>query len=150
MLKKYYQINPHTMKKIILLILMYSGIAFSAISQEDQKDVGRLQAYKIAFLTKKLNLTPEEAQRFWPIYNKYEDELRSARIENRQNKASEIVTEEKILNIRKKYNGEFSKALSTEKVNTLFKSEREFGNIVQKEFMERRNQRTNNLKRNRQ
>ena len=129
---------------------MYSGIAFSAISQEDQKDVGRLQAYKIAFLTKKLNLTPEEAQRFWPIYNKYEDELRSARIENRQNKASEIVTEEKILNIRKKYNGEFSKALSTEKVNTLFKSEREFGNIVQKEFMERRNQRTNNLKRNRQ
>jgi len=138
------------MKKIILLILMYSGIAFSAISQDDQKDAGRLQAYKIAFLTKKLNLSPEEAQRFWPIYNKYEEELRFARIENRQNKASEIVTEEKILNIRKKYNGEFGKALSTEKVNTLFKSEREFGNIVQREFMERRNQKTNNLKRNRQ
>lgn len=129
---------------------MYSGIAFSAISQDDQKDAGRLQAYKIAFLTKKLNLSPEEAQRFWPIYNKYEEELRFARIENRQNKASEIVTEEKILNIRKKYNGEFGKALSTEKVNTLFKSEREFGNIVQREFMERRNQKTNNLKRNRQ
>ncbi|MBC7827024.1 MAG: hypothetical protein H7122_04715 [Chitinophagaceae bacterium] len=135
------------MKRIILLILLYTGIAFSAMSQDDQKDAGRLQAYKIAFLTKKLNLSPEEAQRFWPIYNKYEDELRAARIENRQNKASEIVTEEKILNIRKKYNGEFTKALSTEKVNTLFRSEREFGNIVQKEFLERRNQKNNNLKR---
>ena len=138
------------MKKIILLILIYTGIAFSAMAQDEQKDAGRLQAYKIAFLTKKLNLSPEEAQRFWPIYNKYEEELRAARIENRQNKASEIVTEEKILNIRKKYNGEFSKALSTEKVNTLFRSEREFGNIVQKEFLERRNQKNNNLKRNRQ
>lgn len=138
------------MKKIILLILLYSGIALSAISQDDQRDAGRLQAYKIAFLTKKLNLSPEEAQRFWPIYNKYEDEMRAARIENRQNKASEIVTEEKILNIRKKYNGEFSKALSSEKVDKLFKSEREFGNIVQKEFLERRNQKNNNLKRNRQ
>jgi Skp family chaperone for outer membrane proteins len=138
------------MKKIILLILMCGGIAFSAIAQDDPKDAGRLQAYKIAFLTKKMNLTPEEAQRFWPIYNKYEAELRTARREDRKNKASEIVTEEKILNIRKKYNGEFSKALSTEKVNTLFKSEKEFGNIVQKEFLERRNQRPNNIKRNRE
>lgn len=138
------------MKKIILLILIYTVAAFSAIGQDDQKDGGRLQAYKIAFLTKKLNLSPEEAQRFWPVYNKYEEELKVARIENRQNKASEIVTEEKILNIRKKYNGEFAKALSTEKVNTLFRSEREFGNIVQRELMERRNQKNNNLKRNRQ
>jgi hypothetical protein len=129
---------------------MYASIALSAMAQDEQRDAGRLQAYKIAFLTKKLNLTPEEAQRFWPIYNQYEAEMRSARIENRQNKASEIATEEKILNIRKKYNGEFSKALSTEKVNTLFRSEKEFGNIVQKEFLERRNQKSNNIKRNRQ
>jgi hypothetical protein len=138
------------MKKIILLIIIYAGIALSAMAQDEQRDAGRLQAYKIAFLTKKLNLTPEEAQRFWPIYNQYEAEMRTARIADRQNKASEIATEEKILNIRKKYNGEFSKALSTEKVNTLFRSEKEFGNIVQKEFLERRNQKSNNIKRNRQ
>jgi hypothetical protein len=137
------------MKKI-LLILIFAGVAFSAMAQDDQTDLGKLQAYKIAFLTKKLNLSPEEAQRFWPIYNKYEAELRTARREDRQNKASEIVTEEKILNIRKKYNGEFTKALSTEKVNTLFKSEKEFGNIVQKELLDRRSQKSNNIKRNRQ
>ena len=138
------------MKKIILLILIYAGVAFSASAQDEQRDVNRLQAYKIAFLTRKLNLSPDEAQKFWPIYNKYEDELRAARIENRQNKASEIDTEEKILNIRKKYNGEFSKALPSEKVNTVFRSEREFGNIIQKELLERKNQRNNNLKRDRE
>lgn len=135
------------MKRIILLLLLYAGIVFSANAQDEQREAGRLQAYKIAFLTKKLNLTPEEAQRFWPIYNKYEDELRAARIEHRQNKATEIATEEKILNIRKKYNDEFSKALSSEKVDRLFKSEREFGNIVQKEMLDRKIQRNNNLKR---
>jgi hypothetical protein len=134
------------MKKIILFIL-YTGLAFSTMAQDEQKDLQRLQAYKIAFLTKKLTLSPEEAQRFWPIYNKYEEELRAARIENRQNKASEIATDEKILNIRKKYNGEFSKALSTEKVNTLFRSEREFAMMVQRELMERRSQKNNNPKR---
>lgn len=138
------------MKKIILLFILYTVVAFSAMSQDEPKDAGRLQAYKIAFLTKKLSLSPEEAQRFWPIYNKYEDELKTARMENRQNNTAEIVREEKILTIRKKYNGEFTKALSTDKVNTLFRSEKEFGNMVQKEFLERRNQKNNNLKRNRQ
>jgi hypothetical protein len=136
------------MKKIILLILLSAGIAASSTAQDEQ-NAGRLQAYKIAFLTKKLNLSPEEAQRFWPIYNKYETELRAARIEGRRNN-KEIETEEKILNIRKKYNDEFTKALSSEKVNTLFKSEREFGNIIQKEVLERRNQKNNNLKRKRE
>ena len=137
------------MKKIILLILLYTGFAASAMAQDEQKDIGRLQAYKIAFLTKKLNLSPEEAQKFWPIYNKYETELRSARIEGRSTK-KEIETEEKILNIRKKYNTEFTKAISSEKVNQLFKSEREFSNMIQREILERRNQKNNNPKRKRE
>lgn len=127
------------MKKIFLLVLLYAGIVTTAVAQE-QRDAGRLQAYKIAFLTRKLSLTPEEAQKFWPIYNKYEGELRAARIEGRTTK-KEIETEEKILNIRKKYSTEFTKAISEEKVNQLFKAEREFSTIVQKEFLERRNQR---------
>ncbi|HKH60317.1 MAG TPA: hypothetical protein VKA49_05770 [Flavitalea sp.] len=137
------------MKKIILLILLYAGVVTPTLAQDDQRDANRLQAYKIAFLTRKLNLTTEEAQKFWPIYNKYEAELRAARIQGRANN-KEIETEEKILNIRKKYNGEFEKALPSEKVNQLFKSEREFSNIVQREMMDRKMQKNNNLKRNRQ
>ena len=128
------------MKNLLLLFSFFFTLS-SGYTQNDEdlkNDGGRLQAYKIAFLTKKLNLSPDEAQRFWPIYNKYEGEIRSARIEYRQKKGNEIEIEEKILNIRKKYNNEFGKALTTEKVNTLFRSEKEFGSIVQKEMLERR------------
>lgn len=139
------------MKKILIILVALISFAGAGMGQDkDPKnaEAGRLQAYKIAFLTKRLNLTPDEAQRFWPIYNQYEQELRQARIENRQKNGDVIEVEEKILNIRKKYNGEFGKAINPDKINLLFRSEKEFGNIVQKELMERRQQNPNNRRRN--
>lgn len=135
------------MKRIFTLLIFSLAVSLTALAQENPKnEAGRLEAFKIAYLTKKLNLSPEEAQRFWPIYNKYQQELRSTRMDNRQQPANEIEREERILNIRKKYNDEFSRALNKEKVNTLYKSEREFGAMVQKELMERRAQRMDNRK----
>lgn len=137
------------MKKIILILLMALGISAVSMAQDDgdagQKGNGsRIEALKIAYLTKKLNLSTEEAQKFWPIYNEYMGEIRKTRIDARQNQEGEIGTEEKLLNIRKKYNGEFGKALSSEKVNTFFKAEKEFGTVLQKELMERRMQKMEN------
>lgn len=135
------------MQKIFTLLVFSFAVSMAALAQENPKnEAGRLEAFKIAYLTKKLNLSPEEAQRFWPVYNKYQQELRSARVDNRSQPADEIEREERILNIRKKYNDEFSRALNKEKVNTLYKSEREFGAMVQKELLERRQQRMDNRK----
>jgi hypothetical protein len=122
------------MKKYLLILLLALGSLFNAQAQDGEK----LQALKIAYLTKKLDLSPEEAQRFWPIYNKYTEEIRSIRQEQKLNNKTEIDTEEKILNVRKKYNGEFARALSAEKVNTFFRSEKDFGMIIQRELQERR------------
>jgi hypothetical protein len=124
------------------------GATLVTVAQDsDEKGGGnRIEALKIAYLTKKLNLSTDEAQKFWPIYNQYVSEIRKTRFDARQNKEGEIPTEEKILNIRKKYNGEFGKALSSEKINTFFKAEKEFGTGVQKELMERRMQRLENRK----
>src|SRR4051812_2313664 len=137
------------MKKIILIIVMALGISAVSLAQDDndagQKSNGsRIEALKIAYLTKKLNLSTDEAQKFWPIYNEYMGEIRKTRIDARQNQEGEIPTEEKLLNIRKKYNGEFNKALSSEKVNTFFKAEKEFGTVLQKELLERRMQKMEN------
>ncbi|MFL5744236.1 MAG: hypothetical protein ACJ751_06200 [Niastella sp.] len=137
------------MKKIILIIVMALGISAVSLAQDDndagQKGNGsRIEALKIAYLTKKLNLSTDEAQKFWPIYNEYMGEIRKTRIDARQNQEGEIPTEEKLLNIRKKYNGEFNKALSSEKVNTFFKAEKEFGTVLQKELLERRMQKMEN------
>ncbi|HEX6428026.1 MAG TPA: hypothetical protein VF008_10090 [Niastella sp.] len=136
------------MKKILLIIVIALGASLVSVAQDDngEKNGGRLEALKIGYLTKKLNLSTDEAQKFWPIYNQYMTEIRKTRIDARQNKEGEIPTEEKLLNIRKKYNGEFNKALSSEKVNTFFKAEKEFGTVLQKELMERRQQRLENRK----
>ena len=123
------------MKNIYLIITFLFAFSMSNFAQNG----GRLEAYKIAYLTNKLSLTPQEAQRFWPIYNQYENELRAVRIESRQGGKDELEREEKVLNIRKKYNTEFAKVISPEKVNTLFRVEKEFNALVQKEMMERRN-----------
>lgn len=122
------------MKRYLLILLLAVGSLLNAKAQDGE----RLQALKIAYLTKKLDLSPEEAQRFWPIYNKYTEEIRSIRLEQKAKNEDELTVEDKILTVRKKYNGEFSKALSAEKVNTLFRSEKDFGAIIQRELQERR------------
>ena len=135
------------MKKYLFIIALLLGFTVAGMSQdEEKKDGGRIEALKIAYLTRKLNLTTEEAQKFWPVYNKYADELRKAQIEARQNNTTEIDRDEKVLNIRKRYNGEFAKALSAEKANSFFRVEKEFNSFLQKEMIERRQ---NKLDRNR-
>ncbi|MDR3717027.1 MAG: hypothetical protein P4L51_29805 [Puia sp.] len=101
---------------------------------------GRVEAYKTWFLTQRMNLTPEEGQRFWPIYNQYTAEMRQVQLAFRDNR-DELAREEAVLNIRKKYNFEFSRALPREKVNMFFRSERDFNNSLQRELIQRRQDR---------
>lgn len=39
----------------------------------------RIEAQRIAFITQKLSLTPDEATKFWPVYNEHKDELKEMR-----------------------------------------------------------------------
>jgi hypothetical protein len=75
-----------TMKKvIIILMIMFILPAIKLASQTPNFD--KLNAYKIGFFTKKLNLTSEEAEKFWPVYNDYQ-------------KQKNIIQQEKISLIR--------------------------------------------------
>ena len=125
-----------------LLTILFLICTLSLFSQQnnlqDESDGSRIEALKIAYITKKLNLSPDEAQKFWPIYNNYANEMREVRRDQRRNNTSELDTEDKYLRIRKKYNTEFSRALNPDKVNAFFGSEKDFGNFVQKELSERR------------
>lgn len=48
-------------------------------SEEQRKKVfERIQSEKIAFLTNALDLSPEEAQKFWPVYNEFRKEADAA------------------------------------------------------------------------
>ncbi len=133
--------------KRILTILAFALLVFNlSTSAQNQgnnlrNNGGKIEALKIAFLTNKMALTPAEAQQFWPVYNKYTEDIRKTRLDAREKKQSEIATEEKVLAIRKRYETEFGKVLSNEKVNAFFKAEKEFGTYLQKEIMERRQNR---------
>ncbi len=63
--------NSDMKTRIILLILPAILIGLQASGQNPNME--RLKAYKIAFFTKRLNLTPQEAEKFWPVYNEYQD-----------------------------------------------------------------------------
>jgi hypothetical protein len=96
---------------------------------------------KTGFITNRLQLTPEEAQKFWPIYNSYAREIRQAYFTYRsQQNANEIGLEESLLNIKKKYSVEFLKAISPPKINEFFRAEKDFNIFVQRELQRRQMQ----------
>jgi len=139
------------MKRIFLLsaFLVCSLVAFS---QEQGKHPGkpnmgdRIKSEKIAYFTDVLNLSPEEAQVFWPIYNKFWEENMAAHDKTMKafgkiapkdgnsltGKELEAATDEyvKLLtteqNVLAKYYPEFKKVLGTEKVAKLFFAEESF------------------------
>lgn len=127
--------------KYIFTLLFFLG-SFQFIAQAQERDGERLEALKVAYLTKKLNLNSEEAQKFWPVYNEYIADMKKVRQENRG--GDELKREEKLLEVRKKYQASFSKALSADRANQFFKAEKEFYSYVQKELQERRQQRQDN------
>ncbi len=132
------------MKRLLSIVGIVCLLVLPGLAQDNtgmqKPDGSRLEALKIAYITKRLDLSTEEAQRFWPVYNQYMIEIRGARQAYQVDK-DEIKLEESILNIRKKYRPDFEKTLSPPKVNLFFRSEKEFGNLVQKEWQERRQQR---------
>lgn len=73
--------------KNLLYTLMISALMIAGAGQvQAQKkcDEGwkeKMMSEKIAFLTHELNITPMEAQTFWPVYNKIEKEKDEARHE---------------------------------------------------------------------
>ena len=61
-----------------MMVLIGVGTA-QAQQKTDDGWKERVMSEKIAFLTMELNITPEEAQVFWPVYNKVEKEIDQAR-----------------------------------------------------------------------
>lgn len=80
------------MNKIVLILsFIFAFLANSSSAQTGTASKGkqdttqtvsgaeRVQALKVAFITKALNLTSDEAEKFWPIYNEYQDKRETAR-----------------------------------------------------------------------
>ncbi|MEP6596984.1 MAG: hypothetical protein ABJA71_13610 [Ginsengibacter sp.] len=135
------------MKRRILIITFALGsFCFTKAQDEDAGKRGeKIQALKIAFITQKLALSSEEAQRFWPVYNQYENEIKSLFREN--GNGDVIENDERLLNIRKKYRPEFVKVLGDVRMNKLFLAEKEFRGVLLQHLKNRNNQQGQMLRR---
>lgn len=68
------------MKKILTLLLI--SIYSISFAQENPK-LERIKTLRIAFFSDKLDLTTNEAQKFWPIYNEFESKQTDIRKQKR-------------------------------------------------------------------
>lgn len=129
------------MKKNILLFFAFIiPFHYFCTAQKMEGRMKRAEGLMIAYLTKQLDLTPKEAETFWPIYRNYIGEIRSKKRESKRGMEEDpLALEEEILNIRKKYKSDFKKILgSDERVNKIFISEQTFKEILRRELMNRR------------
>jgi hypothetical protein len=135
------------MKKIILSFLLSFLVVGITMAQPPERPAGprgkgprpskeNVEALKVAFMTRHLNLTIEEAQKFWPAYNACFEELKKARQEKKEDV---LAFEEASLNIKKKYRNDFKKALgSDERVNKALTADRAFMEMIKRELQNRR------------
>ena len=72
------------MKNLILIAFLFVLPILVLAQKPDDKKHDEIESYKIAYLTQKLDLSPEEAKIFWPIYNDYQKEQAELRKERGQ------------------------------------------------------------------
>ena len=128
------------MKKIYILLVLFSlsSIARSQDNQPviDEKKAQDIEALKVAYISKELELTPEEAQRFWPVYNQYSQEMKELRRAAKDNN-DVLDRDEKVLNLRKHYRDQFSKILGPQRMNRLYDTEGHFQQLLIKAMRKR-------------
>ncbi|MEJ2585197.1 MAG: hypothetical protein P8Z38_09185 [Robiginitalea sp.] len=66
------------------LVFLGAFMFLFMVRAQDRRNQEQIKSLKIAFFTERLNLTPEEATVFWPIYNDHEKEKEGLRDQQRQ------------------------------------------------------------------
>jgi Spy/CpxP family protein refolding chaperone len=143
-----------------LLILALSFVCFSSFAQQGrmQEKLEKVNNLKIAYLTKALELSSAQAEKFWPIYNNYEKELMLTRRSFKQKHMNDrmdglsdkeskdllddqIAMESAVVAIRKNYRNEFLKVLTPQQLVSLMEAEKKFNQLLKDKMRERREDR---------
>ncbi|MBP7395665.1 MAG: sensor of ECF-type sigma factor [Flavobacterium sp.] len=144
-----------TIKKLFpYLFLLLSVITYGQNERLKEKR-DQIKAMKVAFLTSELNLTSDEAEKFWPVYNAYDDkqfELRHQKMKTYARKLNDgsldnmsdrealaflnqiESTDEEQYVIRKKFNSALRNILPPTKILKLRKSEVDFDRKLLKQY----------------
>lgn len=131
--------------RLPVLLLISAFFILPVNSQQTDESINRIKAAKVKFFNEKLELSKEEAQEFWPIYNDYDNRRRriiqerrnlmSYYTENMQNLDEKEVSEilEKYMTLEERetkllltYNEKFKQVIPEKKVIKVYLAEVQF------------------------
>lgn len=132
----------------ILILISTSTVVFA------QPDHSKIKELKVAYFTKRLELTASESAPFWKIYNQYEQERKNLKRASKKpdgQKISEMSDaqiyewinssldkKEKEVALQKKYFAEFKKILPAKKLIKLVNIEEQFRQFLFKQAQQKK------------
>lgn len=140
---------------LFLLAMLMMKSTWAQPREMGMPDNDKIRALRVAFITEQLDLSSEEAERFWPVHNAFhkqmrelQEERRALMVEVKEGDLSEaqmeaniqksFTLEEKSIELKRKYHESFKKILSLEKVAALYGAEMEFQRRVLEELHKRK------------
>ena len=115
--------------------------------QRTERRDSRMEAKKIGFITEELELSTKEAQKFWPVYNEFQEKMQILKEETREKGRSDkdfsdaeaevflntiFEREQSILDLKKTYFNKMETAISKAKIAKLYTLENKFRDKVYK------------------
>lgn len=136
-----------------LLILLISMSAYS----QSQEVLDKIESAKIALITQRLELTPEQAEKFWPIYREYSEKQRevnqdfrnlrrSYRPETATEEESKVLVErgqqikEQMIRLDKQYADRMLNVINNRQLLRLREAENDFRQELMKRLKQQRQQ----------
>lgn len=130
------------MKRFLLYIVILTCSISATKAQDGNEDPGkkeqRIKALYAAYVTRELNLTETEAQKFWPVHQQFDAEVKAIGTD-----MDELERQQRVLDVKKKYQDRFTNILGGTRSNNFFRLDGEFRKKLVDEIRKRRQQ--NNL-----
>jgi hypothetical protein len=143
------------MKKILQIVLMLA-LAIPALAQEvdpeeaqiDPKAKEKINAARAAYITERLGLTTEEAEKFWPVYREYVQKRQDLRKQFREAKKAgeneekllelDLKIKQQELDLERDYSGRLQKVISAQKLMHLRQAEGDFRRLLIRQIQNQR------------
>ncbi|MBN8578341.1 MAG: hypothetical protein J0L66_15455 [Cytophagales bacterium] len=147
------------MKKLVMLMgwIVWWSVAAGQDQpeiQQDPKAVEKINALRIAYISDKLGLTTQQAEKFWPVYREYSDKRRELRQElveaRKQIKPGQdtgkdeafvklgLDLKQRELDLEKTYSDRLLKVITAQQILNLRKAEGEFQQLIRDQIQQRR------------
>lgn len=148
------------MKRVLLIIIMFAITLTGRAQQNEPKGVNgnsKLEAARIAMITERLNLTPAQAEKFWPVYNQFAVERRALQqnaLQARKGYDMQNLTEEQSktllkaqmqfkqekLDLENKYTTKINDVISSQQLVALKRAEEDFRAMLLNRLEQRKRQ----------